>query len=281
MAAEHLIPVTLELGGKDAAIVLADADVGRAARGITWSAMFNAGQTCGSVERVLVDRRIADRLVDEMRAVIEHNIIQPDGTPRRELAEVTTAAQLEIIDVQVRDALAHGARAIIGGQPMNVAGRYYEPTILVDVQPDMRVCQEETFGPVVAVMPFDTLEEAIALNNGTEFGLIASIWTRDAAQARRLASRLKVGSVAINAHVEATGLSATPWGGVKASGYGRVHGAEGLLEMTYSQVINADRFSFLDEPFWYPYTALKRSLLDRLIHLLYGPTWRDRLRALL
>ena len=279
-AARRLIPVTLELGGNDAAIVLADADVPRAARGIAWSAMFNAGQTCGSVERVLVDRRIAGQFVDELRAVIEANLVDSDGAARRELGAMTTPAQLEIVHAQVQDALAHGARAVIGGHPLDSVGCCYAPTILLDVTPDMRVCQEETFGPVVSVLPFDTLEEAIALNNGTEFGLIASLWTRDEALAHRLAARLKVGSVAINAHMEATGLPSTPWGGIKASGYGRLHGAAGLLAMTYSQTINADRFSFLDEPYWYPYTPLKRKLLARLVHLMYGPTWRDRLRAL-
>jgi len=280
-AAEKLIPVTLELGGKDAAIVFADADIPRAATGVVWSAMFNAGQTCGSVERVLVDRRIADRFVAAMRAVIERQVMNGDGTPRRELAAVTTSAQIEIIDSQVRDALDHGARAVIGGHRLNHdSGRYYAPTILVDVRPGMRICQEETFGPVVVVMPFDTLDEAVALNNATDFGLIASLWTRDERAALRLTPCLKVGNVAINGHLEATALTSTPWGGIKASGYGRSHGPEGLLEMTYSQTINADRFGFLHEPFWYPYTPVKRSLFNRLIHLLYGPTWRDRLKAL-
>lgn len=280
-AAEKLIPVTLELGGKDAAIVLADADITRAATGVVWSAMFNAGQTCGSVERVLVDRRIADRFVAAMQKVIERQVLNGDGSPRRELAAVTTPAQIEIIDSQVKDALAQGARAVTGGHRLDRAGgRYYAPTILVDVTPGMRVFQEETFGPVVAVLPFDTLDEAVTLNNATEFGLIASIWTRDERAALRLTPRLKVGNVAINAHLEATGLTSTPWGGIKASGYGRSHGPDGLLEMTYSQTINADRFGFLHEPFWYPYTPVKRSFFSRLIHLLYGPTWRDRLKAL-
>src|SRR5690606_20229340 len=128
-AAEKLIPVTLELGGKDAAIVLADANIPRAAMGVVWSAMFNAGQTCGSVERVLVDRRSADGFVSAMQTVIGQQVLNAGGSRRRELGAVTKPAQIEIIDSQVRDALAQGGRAVIGGYRLNHgSGRYYAPT---------------------------------------------------------------------------------------------------------------------------------------------------------
>ncbi len=279
-AAEQVIPVTLELGGKDAAIVLADADVEEVAEGIVWSGMFNAGQTCASVERVIVLRPVAERLIAAMKQAVMRYISNGDGTPSPMLAALTTPQQMEIVQQQVQEALATGARAIIGGRRLDGDGRFYAPTILVDVTPEMRIWQEETFGPVVAVMVADTEEEAIHLANASDYGLTASLWTRDPRRAEHLARQLKVGSVSINEHLLISGVPEMPWGGVKGSGYGRTHGEQGLQEMTCIRTLNSDRWALPLEPFRYPYTAFKRSLARRATHFLYGPTLIDRLRSL-
>ena len=280
-AAEKLIPVTLELGGKDAAIVLDDADIDHAAEGIVWSGMFNAGQTCASVERVFVQRRVAEQLVTAMKRVIVDHVQGSDGAAGQALAAITTPAQLATVDSQVREAIEGGAQVVVGGYRLNGGGMFYAPTILTGVTPDMRICREETFGPVIAVTAVEDEEEAVRRANDSPFGLTASVWTRDRQRGLRLARRLAVGSVSINEHLLVSGVPETPWGGVRESGYGRTKGREGLLEMTYSQTINVDRVRLPVELFWYPYNPLKRALFHRAIDVLYGPTLRDKLRALL
>lgn len=281
-AAEKLIPVTLELGGKDAAIVLHNADIERAAAGIVWSGIFNAGQTCASVERVYADRRIADRLITAMKHVVEQYVQPPDGAPAS-LAALTTPAQRKVVESQVQEAVAAGAEVVTGGRWAADGSPFFMPTILTNVTPEMRICQEETFGPVILVVPVKDAAEAVRLSNASTFGLTASIWTEDRDYGLWLAERLQTGTVSINEHLLVSGVAEMPWGGVKESGYGRTQGAEGLLGMTYSQVVTVDRFRLPRalELFWYPYTPFKRALIRRGIHALYGPTWRDRLRALL
>ncbi len=280
-AAAKLIPVTLELGGKDAAIVLDDADIDYAAEGIVWSGMFNAGQTCASVERVFVLRAVADRLLVALQRTIERHIVSADGGPYRSLAAMTTPDQLAIVDAQVREAVEQGATVISGGYRLEKAGLFYAPTILSGVTPGMRISQEETFGPVLAVTVVEDDTEAIRRANHSAFGLTASVWTRNRSRGWRVARQLHVGSASINEHLIVSGAAEVPWGGVKESGYGRTQGKEGLLAVTYAKTINVDRFRLPFEPFWYPYNAIKRSLSLRAVDLLFGPTVRDKLRALL
>lgn len=280
-AAEKLIPTTLELGGKDAALVLEDADIPHTARGIIWAGMFNAGQTCASVERVIVVRQVADQLLEEMKRAIQEHLLDPAGRPvLSTLAAVTTPFQIEIVETQVNEAVAGGARVIIGGRRLReLGGQFYAPTILADVTPEMRICREETFGPVVAVLQAEDEQDAIRLNNDSAFGLTASVWTRDRERGLRVARQLRVGHVSVNSHLVISGISEVPWGGVKESGYGRMHGEEGLLQMTCSQTVDVERVRLPVEPFWYPYHLAKLSLARRLVDALYGPTLKDRLRA--
>lgn len=281
-AAEKLIPVTLELGGKDAAVVLEDADIKRAAAGIVWSGMFNAGQTCASVERVIVVRRVAEALVSAMKAEIARSLLQADGQAGPSLASVSTPEQINIVETQVAEAVAGGATLVTGGTRISEAGhQMYAPTILTGVTPDMRICREETFGPVISVFVVEDEQEAVKLNNATDFGLTASIWTRDRRRGMRVARQLEVGHVSVNDHLIISGISELPWGGIKASGYGRTRGWEGLQSMTYTQTIDVDKSPFSVAPFWYPYNAIRAGLLKRVTHGLYGPSLRDKLRALL
>lgn len=282
-AAERLIPVTLELGAKDAALVLEDADLERAANGIVWGAMFNAGQACLSIERVYAMRPIAEPLMQAMKAVIERHIAVGAGeSPQVSMGVLTTQAQLEIVDRQVREAVAGGARLICGGEVLEGHnGRAYAPTILTDLTPDMRLMREETFGPVVAVVPIDRPEEGVQAINALSYGLTCSVWTRQRARGLALMEQIEVGHASLNDHIITASVPQAPWGGVKYSGYGRSRGVEGLHDMTYAKVYSAERFAPLPrELFWYPYTPFKYKLLRRFIALYYATTWRERLAAL-
>ncbi len=283
-AGELLIPVTLELGGKDAAIVLEDADLDRAASGIVWGGMINAGQVCASVERVFVMRSVADQFVEKMAKVVNENLrLGPGGDDGTTMGAITTDAQIRIISNQVQDAVAQGARVVVGGRMVeDKAGRFYLPTLLTNVTPEMRVAKDETFGPVIVVIPVDSGEEALKLANASNYGLTGSVWTRSRARGIALARRMEAGSVGVNDHLMSSSVPNMPWGGVKDSGYGRTRGREGLLEMTTTQSLSIERLAALPrEFFWYPYTPLKYTLLRRVLRLMYGPTWGDRLRALL
>ncbi len=283
-AGEMLIPVTLELGGKDAAIVLEDADVDRAAAGITWAGVVNAGQACLAIKRVYVMRPVAEQLVEKMTKVIDEHIrLGPGQAPDTTLGPITTEAQIRIISSQVQEAVAQGAKVIVGGRMAEgTAGRFYLPTLLTNVTPDMRVVRDETFGPVIVVVPVDSEEEALNLANSSNYGLTGSVWTRNRARGLALARRLQVGHASVNDHVVSASVPEVPWGGVKDTGNGRTRGREGLLEMTTPHVVSIERFKPLPrEFFWYPYMPLKNKLLRRALHLLYAPTWRERLRALI
>ncbi len=275
----RLIPTTLELGGKDAAIVLEDANIPRTARGIVWAGTLNAGQACVSIERVYVLRPVADQLVAEIEQVIDRYVQPgPGHDPRSTYGSISTDAQLQVIERQIEEAKRSTPQIIIG-KKAPLQPRFVRPTVLVDVPEDLTVIQEETFGPVLTVTVVDSEEEAIERANASRYGLSASIWTENNQRALRLADQLEVGVVSINDHIWSSSAPHMPWGGVKASGYGRTRGIEGLLDMTVAQAISYERFRLPIEPFWLPYTRFKRELLRRFVDLWYGPTWRDKLRA--
>ncbi len=277
-AGELLIPVTLELGGKDAAIVLEDADIERTARGLVWAGMVNAGQACLSVERIYVVRSVADQLVKAMQAVMDKHVYPgPGDNPRSTYGAITTETQLKTIQHQLDDAAEHDAHLIRGKNTGE--GRFCTPTIVTNVTEDSEVMAEETFGPVITVTPVDSGEEAIRRANASRFGLTASVWTENKERGLWLARQLHVGVSSLNDHIWSASAPEMPWGGVNASGYGRTRGPEGLLEMTYPHAISYERARLPFEPFWLPYTSMKRSLLKRFVHLWYGPTWRDKLKA--
>jgi acyl-CoA reductase-like NAD-dependent aldehyde dehydrogenase len=282
-AGELLIPLTLELGGKDAAIVLEDADLNRTAAGITWAGMLNAGQACVSIERIYVRREVADLLVEKMAKVMNDHIrLGPGEAPSTTMGAITTDAQMDIIDSQVREAVGQGARIILGGHAAeDQQGSFYLPTLITDVTPNMRIARQETFGPVIVVVPVDSDEEALRLANDSPYGLTGSVWTRNRARGLALARRMKVGQACVNDHVLATSAPNLPWGGNNDSGYGRTGGAQGLLDMTVAQVLTTERFKPVPrEPFWYPYTPLKQKLVRRAINILYAPGLLNKLRAL-
>lgn len=279
LAGKHLVSLTLELGGKDAAIVLEDADLDRAALGITWGANLNAGQACLAIERVYVVDSAADRFIARLVEETKKLRVGAGTSEAIEIGAITTEAQLGIIEAHVDDAKARGARVLCGGERIGSGGRFYAPTVLVDVTDDMRVMREETFGPVVAVQRVRDAEEAVRRTNSSPFGLTCSIWTRDLDRAKKLAANIRAGDVAVNEHGAPAGHGEVPWGGVKESGYGRTRGVDGLLEMVVSKHVSWPRISTKREVFWFPYSSRSVRGVRTALVFLYG-TWRERFAVL-
>ena len=228
-AADTLTPVLLELGGKDPMIVCADADLDRAAKGAVWGSFQNSGQTCMSVERVYVEESVHDRFVEKVVAEASR-IRQDEGGG--DIGSMTFAPQLETVQRHLEDATSKGARVLLGGSRIDRPGLWFEPTVLVDVDHDMVVMTEETFGPVMAIMSVRDPEEGLRLANDSIYGLNSSVWTSDDDLAVSIANRLQAGNVCINDCLISYGVPGLPFGGVKQSGIGRVHGAEGLREFS-------------------------------------------------
>ena len=230
-AADTLTPLVVEGGGKDAMLVLEDADLAAAAEWGAWGAHFNAGQSCVSVERVYVAEPVYGRFVDAAVRATEALKLGYGLDPAApyQVGPVTSPEQLAVIEAHMADALAKGARVPTGGRRR---GQFYEPTVLVDVTHAMRLMQEETFGPIMPIMPYHDEAEAVRLTNDSTFGLSASIWSRDLAHAQALARRLNTGSVIINDTIAHFGVPQLPFGGVKDSGFGRTHGRDGLRQFT-------------------------------------------------
>lgn len=267
-AAEKPIPVCLELGGKDAFIVLEDADLERAARGAVWGGFANCGQICASVERIFVSDKVYDDFVDKL---VKHTqSLQVGGDPADyDVGPLIHQRQLKIVEDQVNDAVNHGARALTGGQRIQQpGGNWFAPTVLVDVDESMKVMKDETFGPVLPVVKVHSEEEAIRRANDCKYGLTASVWTKDEKRAIRIARRLDVGHVTINDHLTGTEPPELPWGGVKESGVGHTRGASGIKDFVVEKHIGIDRMALSSgNPLWFPFDKSKQSVVKRAIHL--------------
>jgi acyl-CoA reductase-like NAD-dependent aldehyde dehydrogenase len=251
-AAKKPIPVELELGGKDAMIVCADANLERAARAAIWGGLVNCGQMCVSVERILVEDAVYERFL----ALLERRLDEVRvGGPEEhaDMGPLTFARQLETVERHVKGAMAAGARVLRGGSTLDRPGQFYAPTLVADVSPDMEIYREETFGPVLPVTRVRDAEEAVRLANEHQYGLTGSVWTSDVEKGLELASRLECGQVMVNDVVAVVGNPALPFGGVKNSGFGRYHGAEGLLSFTHQKAIMVDKGRLDFEPLWFPY----------------------------
>jgi succinate-semialdehyde dehydrogenase/glutarate-semialdehyde dehydrogenase len=253
-AANYLIPVVLELGGKDPMIVLEDAHVENAARGAVWGAFANSGQACASVERCYVHESIADQFTQAV--VAETKRLRQSGDKQGDLGSMTSEAQLRTVERHVYEATARGAKALTGGERVpDVPGPFFPPTVLTNVDHDMEVMREETFGPVLPIMTFRNDDEAVRLANDSIYGLTASVWTTDMARGKKLAERIESGTVMVNEVLYTHGIAQTPWGGVKQSGFGRTHGRAGLLELVNQQHIHVNRLSSKPDIWWFNYTA--------------------------
>ena len=271
-AAQTLTPVSLELGGKDPMIVCADADLERAANAAVHYSMQNAGQTCTSTERVYVEEPIYDefvRLVTDRVRDLRQGV--PGGAGSTDLGAVISPPQSEIVERHVKDAVEHGARVLVGGGRRDEDGHFFEPTLLVDVDHSMACMREETFGPTLPVMKVRDAEEAVRLANDSEYGLQASVWTKDAGKGERLARRIESGVVTVNdAQVNYVALE-LPMGGWKQSGLGTRHGEDGIRKYTKKQTLLVTSFAPLKKDLhMMPYTPRRTRLVARLLKLVYG-----------
>ncbi|MFI6095022.1 succinic semialdehyde dehydrogenase [Lentzea sp. NPDC051213] len=270
-AGERLVPCSLELGGKDALVVLADADLERAVNVTIQGALSNGGQMCTSVERVYVEEPVYDAFVDLLCERFEQVTSgKPAGLGSTDVGAVTFPPQLAVIAGHVEDAVDKGARVLVGGQASPGPGRFFEPTLLADVDHTMKCMREETFGPTLPVMKVATAEEAVRLVNDSSYGLQASIIGSSMKRARRLAEQLEVGCVTVNdaqTNYMAMGL---PMGGWKESGLGVRHGAEGIRKYTRLQAISTNRFPMRRDPHMIPYQPSAYRFILRLVDVMYG-----------
>ena len=280
--AEQMIPCSLELGGSDAAIVLADADLRHAADGIAWGRFANAGQTCVAPKRVFVESAAYDGFVEAMARAVRALKVGHGDDPTSDLGPLVHAVAVDQIASQRDDALAKGARVVATapvpvGDGANGHSNYFPPTLLADVTDDMRVMREEAFGPLLPLVRVRDAEEAITRANASVFGLSASVWTRDRARGLAVARRLDAGTVLINDAVSVVGMPDVPYGGVKTSGLGQLHGVEGLAACVKSTAIIDDRFATWHQPWWFRYDLVHRAGFEAFGRLLHGATIGERL----
>lgn len=284
-AAKRLIPVSLELGGKDPMIVCRDADVERAANAAVWGAFTNSGQVCISVERVYVDEAIADdftKRVVEKTKQLRQGVDEKNSEQRVDVGAMTFPKQVDTVEEHVADAKAHGAQILTGGRRNpNLSGRFYEPTVLTNVDHSMKIMTEETFGPVLPIMRVKNEAEALRLANDSIYGLNASVWTKDKTKGERIAAQVEAGITCVNDVIVGFAVTDAPSGGLKESGLGKRHGAHGIRRFCHEQVIITDRFGLKREMLWYPYTRQTERLLLRGIGALFSNRLSQKLKALL
>lgn len=264
-AARHLIPVVLELGGKDPMIVLEDANLTNAARAAVWGAFANAGQACASVERCYVHESIAPRFIELVVSETSRLRQGPTSSDEIDLGAMTNERQLQIVEDHIGEAVQNGARVVVGGKRgTRDRGWFHEPTVVTHVNHSMKVMRDETFGPVLPIMTFKSDDEAVSLANDSIYGLTASIFTTDIPRGRKLAEKIDAGTVMVNEVVYTHALAPTPWGGVKQSGYGRTHGRLGLLELVTPQHVHVNSLPGVPDVWWFRYSETARKLFRGL-----------------
>jgi succinate-semialdehyde dehydrogenase/glutarate-semialdehyde dehydrogenase len=281
-AGQRMLPMLLELGGKDSMLVLDDANLDVASSAAVWGAFMNAGQTCLSVERCYVHHSLYPGFLEACVAKTRQLRVGDGMDPRTEVGPMIHERQLRIVEAHVEDARARGARVLLGGTRLPEIGpNFYAPTVLADVTHEMQVMREETFGPVLSVAPFEDELEGVRLTNESEFGLAASVWTRDSRRGERLARRIHAGTVMVNDMISCFGISEAPHGGVKASGIGRAHGRFGLEEMVRVKYLNVDMLPGMKKVWWYGYSEAFTRQVEAVIDAQFGRRLGERVRGAL
>jgi succinate-semialdehyde dehydrogenase/glutarate-semialdehyde dehydrogenase len=281
-AAERLLPVVLELGGKDPMLVLDDADVDVASSAAVWGAFVNAGQACLSVERCYVHRSLYESFAKACAEKTKKLRVGNGMDGHTDVGPMIQERQMRIVESHVEDAKARGARVLAGGTRLPELGvNFYAPTVLADVTQQMRIMREETFGPVLPVMACADDDEAVRLANDSEYGLAASVWTRDSKRGERLARRIHAGTVMVNDVISCFGISEAPHGGVKASGVGRTHGRFGLDEMVRVKYLDMDRMPGMKKVWWHGYGENFRRQMEGFLDMQFARGLGTRLRGAL
>jgi acyl-CoA reductase-like NAD-dependent aldehyde dehydrogenase len=262
--AERLIPCSLELGGKDAALVLADADLERAVNGIVWGALTNAGQNCAAIERVYVVKEVADTFCKKV-------VLAMEALKESDVGPLTTEAQRTIVAAHVDAAKEAGAEILCGGKKLD-EGYGYAPTVLKVTTDDLAVIRDETFGPVLPIRVVADTAEAVERANDSRYGLTASIWTKNVTKGEELAHELRAGVVTINNHAFTGALPGAPWSGFGETGYGVTNSPFALEALIRPRFILVDRSRGAREIWWYPYTPLLRTIALAFAKLRSGTT---------
>ncbi len=289
LAASRLLPLVLELGGADAAIVRADADLDRAAAGIAWAGFSNAGQACGGVQRILVHQSVYEAFLKKLSDRVHCLRIGPAFTDASctevnwdvDIGPVHTKKQKQLLQNQVKTCLSMGAKIAAQSSAGSIDGDdlLFPALVLVNVTADMPIMKEEVFGPVVAVIPVKDDEEALAIANSSSYGLTGSVWSRNHKEARYVAERIRAGAVMINDHLMSHGLAETPWGGYGDSGLGRTHGKPGFREMVYAQVIINEILPGVSKDlWWYPYSKAVYQGLYSIVRLISGNSIASKIK---
>jgi acyl-CoA reductase-like NAD-dependent aldehyde dehydrogenase len=277
--APNITPISLELGGKDAAIVLPDAPVERTARAIVWGAFTNAGQACASIERLYVVRGgNSELLVNRIVQLVNQLKVGDPLLETTEIGPLIDVQQFDHVVNLVEQAVSAGAEILCGGEKMSspelrdkgLEGYFYQPTILLDVDHNMRIMQEETFGPALPIMMVDSAEEAVRLANESTYALAASVWSANLTRAQSIANKIQAGTVFINDCLYSHAVAELPWGGLKKSGFGRSHSSFGLLDLVNIKHISVDEMSWFSRLWWYPYHSAKMKTVRYGLDYMYG-----------
>ena len=283
-AAETLTPLSLELGGNDPMIICKDADLYRAVGGVLWAGFHNCGQSCGGIERIYIHESVYTDFLGILKKSIESMRLGIGTDLEIDMGAMTTSGQIDVVNNHIEEAIEKGAKIAAKSElPHNKNLKNFIPAVvLTDVTHAMKVMQEETFGPVVGVMKFKTIEEAIELANDSSMGLTASVWSDDRKKAEKIGKRLNAGVITINDHLMTHGMPETPWGGFKGSGRGRAHGEIGFEEMTQPQLIVQDLLPWIKRyPWWHPYSEDSYLGIRGIMQLLYAKNKLIKIKGLL
>lgn len=282
VAAERLLPVVLELGGKDPMIVLDDADVEVASSAAVWGAFVNAGQTCLSVERCYVHQKLYAQFVDACAEKTRKLRVGNGMDPSTDVGPMISEQQVRVVEAHVTDAHNEGARVLVGGTRLRELGpTFFAPTVLADVDHNMRVMREETFGPVLPIESFRDAAEAVRLANDCDYGLAASVWTRNRGRGEIVARQVQAGTVMVNDVVSCFSISEAPHGGVKASGLGRTHGRWGLEEMVRVKYLDSDRLPRMKKIWWFSYGDEFGREMEAFLDVIFARPLRQKMKAAL
>ena len=243
---------------------------------------MNAGQACLSVERCYVHRSLYEPFLTACAQKTKKLRVASGTNPQTDVGPLIHQRQLQVVEAHVQDAIARGARVVVGGTALPELGpNFYKPTVLADVTHEMRIMREETFGPVLPVMAFEDDEEALHLANDSEFGLAASIWTRNRRRGDRLARRIQAGTVMVNDLISCFGISEAPHGGTKSSGMGRAHGRFGLEEMVWLKYVDSDLMPEMKKVWWYGYGTRFAQQMEGFLDLQFARKLGARLNGAL
>ncbi|HIE27329.1 TPA: aldehyde dehydrogenase family protein [Candidatus Poribacteria bacterium] len=278
--ADRVLPVTLELGGKDPMLVLGDANIERAVKGAVYGAFINAGQSCCAVERVYVTRDIVESFINGVVEEVENLTLDDPMNPKTEIGPLASEKQRDNVESHIADAIEKGAKILIGGaRPEGTSGYFYLPTALTEVDHSMRIMRDETLGPVISIMVVGSVDEAIQLANDSRYGLSASVWTMDVNLAMDVAHQMETGTVTVNDLIFTFGAVECAWGGTKESGIGRVQAVQGLREVCNVKHISFDKGKRVSKIWWYPYNEEYQEFMRLAIMSEHGQKLRTRFRS--